>query len=68
MAGAAAVGALVFFVIWIAIGLLGMAAGVIVAVLIYTTVFAKYSWADFWSPIVLITIGLVVSMILSFNY
>ena len=40
VAGGCAVGALVFFVIWIAIGCLGMASGIIIAILIYTTVFA----------------------------
>ena len=68
LASAGAIGALVYFVIWIAIGFLGMTAGVIIAILTYTSVFSRFAWADFWSPIALILIGLITSMILSFNY
>lgn len=62
------IGVLVYFVIWIAIGIIGMTVGTIIAVLIYTLVLAKYSWADYWSPIVLILIGLISSMILACQY
>lgn len=62
------VATLCYYVLWIAIGLLGISSGVISAVMIYTAFFAKYSWADFWVPILLIVVGLCISVVISFMY
>ena len=59
---------LCYYVLWIAIGLLGITTSLIVAVMIYTAFFAKYAWADFWLPILLIVVFLCISVVISFQY